>query len=297
MRYVVKIGNTSIRMDSDGGTGTAIFRAKQWFPGLDPSEFSARQETSADGRILFIDHSNLDSQKPNIYKASGLAQRWSSETDMGGTGGTGGIFNALNDGRLPTPDNLGPGAQPVLPPSPGGALEQQAPFGAFTNFLGRYAGLGSDDPRSAARTFAESQFNPNLSAFQGRTLAEGLPEGVGQANAFQSFLGEGGGGFSPRQKLGDAFRSLQAAAPGADSQSDLGLALNAQNEGEFEQLFDLASNLQASNTSPLVSRAFRNSRGNNWENFNRFAAQRQAGGGQNALSYLRDKFGLGGLGF
>jgi len=282
-----------------GSTGSAIFRAKQWFPSLNPSEFNARGETSGDGGILFIENGvNLDSERPNIIKASGVGSgTWSRETDMGGTGGTDGIFNALNDGRLPTLDNLGPGAQPVLPPSPGGALEQQAPFGAFTNFLGRYAGLGSDDPRSAARTFAESQFNPNLSAFQGRTLAEGLPEGVGQANAFQSFLGEGGGGFSPRQKLGDAFRSLQAAAPGADSQSDLGLMLNAQSEGEFEQLFNLASNLQASNTSPLVSRALRNSRGNNWENFNRFAAQRQAGGGQNALSYLRSQFGLGGLGF
>lgn len=299
--FVVGIGNTSVRIDAPSAS-IARLRAQQYYPGLhqaNPGQFghTVRIAGDNDGGIQFIspNDGSIEKYRTQIVGASGLGTGYSRDrAPLGGSGGNGG---GDGDSGLFDFESFEKDAQPVLPPSPGGALEQQAPFGAFTNFLGRFTGLGRNDPRSAARTFAESQYSPNLSAFQGRTLAEGLPEGVGQANAFQSFLNEGLGGFNPRQRIGDAFRSVQAAAPGADPQSDLGLALNAQKEEEFEQLFNLASNLQASRTSPLVSRAFQRSRGDNWENFNRFAAQRQAGGGQNALDYLRQQFGLGQLGF
>lgn len=207
---------------------------------------------------------------------------------------TGGAAGALEGGQLPTPADLGPGALPVTPAVPGGQLELQSPFGAFTNFLGRFQGLGSGDPRSAARTFAESQFNPLRSAFGGQQLATGIdPSAEGFGNEFTQFLNQGG--INPRQRLGEAFSALQGAAGGADPSGFLGRALNAQNVGESAEIFNLARNLQSSRISPLISSRF--GQPSNEELFGRFAAGRQAGGGLNALDFARQSFGLGQLGF
>ena len=221
---------------------------------------------------------------------------------MGGNGSNGG-FDALADGRLPTPEDLGPRAQTVTPAAFGGQLEQQAPFGAFSNYLGAY-GLGSSDPRSAARTFAESQYNPLRSAFAGQQLLQPIQEGdPNQGNEFASFLAQGG--INPRKRLGDAFRGLQSAAGQStlDPGSIFADALDAQTGGEGGEavdIFNLARQIQRSSYSPLISGRFTGQ--SNDELFNRFAAQRAragtvGGGGQNTLDFARSQFGLGGLGF
>ena len=220
----------------------------------------------------------------------------------GGSGATG----SLGD-KLPTPEDLGPAGQPVLPAAFGGQLEQQSPFGAFSNFLGAY-GLGSGTPRSAGRTFAESQFDPTLAAFRGQQLAQGidvgsdfdrLPESMG--NEFSRYIS--GGGWNPRQRLGDSWRALQAAAPGVAGLAPgeggfLQAALNPQSATEAFPVFDLARQLQSSRISPLVSRFFRQEAPD--KAFDRFAAQRAGagiGGGLNALDFARQQYGLGQLGF
>ena len=199
-----------------------------------------------------------------------------------------------NVGVSVPPGSLGPGPAQVQPAAAMGNLELQSPFGAFTNFLSRFAGLGSGDPRSAARTFAESQFSPLRAAFGGQQLATGIdPAAEGFGNEFAQFLNQGG--INPRQRLGDAFRSLQTAAPGADPQGFLGQALNAQTANEAAEIFNLARNLQGSRISPLISSRF--SQPTNEELFGRFAGGRQAGSGLNALDFARRQFGLGQLGF
>ncbi len=197
--------------------------------------------------------------------------------------------------------------QPVTPATFGGQLEQQSPFGAFTNFLGAY-GLGSDDPRSAARTFAEAQYDPTLAAFRGQQLAQGidvgtdfdrLPESMG--NEFASYAAQGG--WNPRQRLADSWRALQAAAPGVAGLAPgeggfLQAALNPQSATEAFPVFDLARNLQSSRISPLVGRFFQQEDPSRV--FARFAAQRAGagiGGGLNALDFARQQYGLGQLGF
>jgi|TARA_R110000751_G_scaffold49285_2_gene109801 hypothetical protein len=223
----------------------------------------------------------------------------SPKTDFGGNGG----FAAMADGNLPTVGDLGPGAQTVTPAAFGGQLEQQAPFGAFSNYLGAY-GLGSSDPRSAARTFAESQYNPLRSAFAGQQLLQPIQEGdPNQGNEFASFLAQGG--INPRKRLGDAFRGLQSAAGQStlDPGSIFADALDAQTGGEGGEavdIFNLARQIQRSSYSPLISGRFTGQ--SNDELFNRFAAQRAragtvGGGGQNTLDFARSQFGLGGLGF
>jgi hypothetical protein len=193
----------------------------------------------------------------------------------------------------------------VLPAAVGGQLEQQAPFGAFTNFLGAF-GLGPDTPRSAARTFAESQFDPLHAAFAGQQLLQPIQEGdPNQGSEFASFLTQGG--INPRQRLGDAFRGLQFAAgqPGLDPESIFAKALNAQiggERGEASDIFNLARQIQRSSFSPLISGQFPGQ--SNRELFERFAAQRARAAaspssisGLDTLGFARQQFGLGGLGF
>lgn len=185
---------------------------------------------------------------------------------------------------------------PVFPAQGlGGQLEQQTPFGTFSNFLGAY-GLGGDDPRSAARTFAESQFNPMFAAFGGQQIAQGIdPAAEGIGNEFSNFLRSGG--WNPRQRLGESFRQLQGAAgnPNLDPESFLAKALNAQTVGESKAIFDLAEQLQQSRISPLIGRYFQSDSPET--SFARFAAQRARGSSQNALDFARERYGLGGLGF
>ena len=281
MIFVVKVGGQTLRIFASSAQEAAQRMATR-FPG---ETIGTVREGGRSG------DSNFRLISPTSVGPDGTP---SFDPPGGAADPSDGAAGALEGGQLPTPADLGPGAQPVTPAVPGGQLELQSPFGAFTNFLGRFTGLGSDDPRSAARTFAESQFSPLRAAFGGQQLATGIdPAAEGFGNEFAQFLNQGG--INPRQRLGDAFRSLQTAAPGADPQGFLGQALNAQTANEAAEIFNLARNLQGSRISPLISSRF--SQPTNEELFGRFAGGRQAGSGLNALDFARRQFGLGQLGF
>mgnify|MGYP003628756174 CR=1 FL=1 len=308
MTWVFRVGNQTLRITASNAA-EALRRAKIVFPGQTISGVREGGQ-SGDANFRLINPSYIDAQNNPVYTAESTT---GDPTGARASDFTRDTFTTADpardtgDGQLPTPEGLGPGAQPVLPAAFGGQLEQQSPFGAFSNFLGAY-GLGSGTPHSAGRTFAESQFDPTLAAFRGQQLAQGidvgsdfdrLPESMG--NEFSRYIS--GGGWNPRQRLGESFRALQGAAPGVAGLAPgeggfLQAALNPQSATEAFPVFDLARQLQSSRISPLVSRFFRQEAPD--KAFDRFAAQRAGagiGGGLNALDFARQQYGLGQLGF
>ena len=197
-------------------------------------------------------------------------------------------------------------------PFPADSLEQQSPAGAFYRFLGETPSLGISSPASAARSFARSQYQPNLTAFLGSQLGGSLgsevfdpadPQGRERpefGTEFSSFLGAGGGGFNPRERLADAFRSVASvggggsAGPQPGAGTYLGRALNPQNTSEAALIGNLGRELQMSSVSPLLANYFRQP--SNDELFADFRGANPMGTG-NFGNFIRSKFGLGQLGF
>ena len=287
--YVVAIGNTSVRIEA-GDPATAILRAKQYFPGLHARNrlsvgTSVRIEGDNDGGIQFVspNDGSLDKYRAQIIGASGL-----SGGGVGGVGGDGGVSSVVD-----VPDDIS--GTPL-------ALEQQTPLGAFRRFLGGTPGLGINDPRSAGRTFARGQFNPNYTAFLGSQLGGSLGGEAFDAenpiadrdfgNEFANFLGSGSGTFNPRQRLADAFRSIRSAAQtGPNSGTFLSRSLNPQDARQAQLIGQLGQDIQRSSVSPLLSQFFTPQ-----SNEDIFADFRGGAGG-NFQDFVARRFGLGQLGF
>ena len=199
-----------------------------------------------------------------------------------------------------------------LPPD---SLETQTPTGAFYRFLGETPRLGISSPASAARSFARSQYQPNLTAFLGSQLGGSLGSEVFDpadpnfenfaqrdrpefGTEFSSFLRGGEGGFDPRQRLASAFRSVmppaQPGGPQPGPSTYLGRALNPENVSEAAILGNLGRELQMSSVSPLLANYFRQP--SNEDLFADFRGANPMGTG-NFGNFIRSKFGLGQLGF
>ena len=285
MIFVVTVGGQTVRIFADNAA-QARERITSRFPG-EPVTLVREGGRSGDANFRLISPTSFDPQGNPVYAPVGTPP-----PDDGGSGGGGG-----QDGStlIDVPD-VG---------TPAVSLELQTPQGAFNRFLGGTAGLGINDPRSAARTFARGQFDPNLSAFLGSQLGGSiggevfdpevsLQDRPGFGDEFASFLRSGGGGFNPRQRLADAFRSVSAprsTSPGPET--FLGRALNPQTASEAQLIGQLGQNLQRSSVSPLLSRFF-NPVGNE-ELFADFRGGSPVGG--NFADFIRGRFGLGQLGF